>query len=894
MVLRFFVLTIAAGALMAAPPSVSVDGSSVPVRRCARIAGLADPLQAAARLAHLEPAERRRRLATLLRADLAGRARPVLARLATDRATDVRALWAAGVVCASAPETTWEAVGRLEEVAAVFADPPRLEAGIADAGPGEPNPAVPPEAPLVALHVPELWERGFFGQEVVVALIDTGVDMAHPDLAHAIWTNPGEIPDNGVDDDGNGYVDDVRGWDFASNDNDPSDSAGHGTNAAGLIAGNGSSGSQTGAAPGVRLMVIRRGTTQAALWESSQYALDNGARIISQSTSWKWSFTPDYASWRRQTDTELAFGVIHVNSGGNTGLDSSGTEPVPYNVAAPANAPPPWHVPEQTPQAGVSSVLGIGNVRADSHVIDERSPWGPSEWTDIALHVDPTWPWPMPPEYQDYPVWDGSPGLGKPDLVAPGEGSLTTALGGGYAVFGGTSAATPRVAAVLALLVSAVPEASPAELARAVLTTARDLGPPGRDERHGMGMPDAEAALAALGPPLSVTAVTVVDPGPPRGDGDGAADEGEIVRLALTVENTGSAPLDDVELHLLEGPGARPRDRLARLGTLPGLSSATSSAGDLSVELLPGTCGAFLALPVELRAGGTRRIETLHLPVGTETRTALIDADFESPAGFVTGGDATGGAFVREDPVGTTEAGVPANPEDDSTPDPGTLCWVTGNGPVDPAAADVDGGTATLSSPPVDATGYGEVDLIYRRWFHGSDVEAADRFRVEARPDDGAAWVLLEEIAAGEPRWRRRRIVLSDLLVPGAATALRFAVTDGAGDTVVEGAVDDLLLEGVDLACTVWSIPTDPAPADPGPTLRLAPLAGRHVEMSWASPPGGDPPWGYRVRGSAAPDGPFADDGLPTRAPWIEVDGLLGLAPGAARFYLVESLGDAP
>ena len=138
------------------------------------------------------------------------------------------------------------------------------------------------------IDAPEAWATQT-GNNVLVAVIDTGVDYNHPDLAANIWTNPGEIAGNGLDDDGNGYVDDIHGWDFAYDDNDPMDVAGHGTHCAGTIAavGNNSRG-VTGVNWSARIMALKflddsgSGWTTDAL-EALQYAVLMDAQLTSNS-----------------------------------------------------------------------------------------------------------------------------------------------------------------------------------------------------------------------------------------------------------------------------------------------------------------------------------------------------------------------------------------------------------------------------------------------------------------------------------------------------------------------------------------------------------------------------------------------------------------------------------
>jgi len=182
--------------------------------------------------------------------------------------------------------------------------------------------------------------------DVVVAVIDTGVDYSHPDMADNMWVNPGEIPGNGIDDDGNGYVDDVHGYDFVYNDPDPDDVYGHGTHCAGTIAAVGNNatgivGIASGNTNKVKIMALKGlgddgSGSVVGLANAVVYAVDNGANITSNS----WG---GFGSSQTLTDvfSNYAYnsgGVISVAAAGNSNMDVEGFFPasIPTVVAVAA------------------------------------------------------------------------------------------------------------------------------------------------------------------------------------------------------------------------------------------------------------------------------------------------------------------------------------------------------------------------------------------------------------------------------------------------------------------------------------------------------------------------------------------------------------------------------
>ena len=177
------------------------------------------------------------------------------------------------------------------------------------------------------------WDLETGSPDVIVAVVDSGIDAAHPDLAANIWTNPGEI-ENGLDDDGNGYIDDIQGWDFVENDNQPVDSHGHGTHVAGIIGAVGDNGTGiVGVNWAVSIMPLRfitaadYGTTADAI-EAIEYADENGADVINL----RWG-GPNYSQALK--DAIDAADALVVCAAGNEGneLDVTPTYPASYDSA---------------------------------------------------------------------------------------------------------------------------------------------------------------------------------------------------------------------------------------------------------------------------------------------------------------------------------------------------------------------------------------------------------------------------------------------------------------------------------------------------------------------------------------------------------------------------------
>ncbi len=188
--------------------------------------------------------------------------------------------------------------------------------------------------PGADLDAERAWQITEGGPDTIVAVIDTGVNYCHPDIEANLWTNPFEIPDNGLDDDGNGLIDDVHGWDFADHDPIPMDASGHGTHVAGIIAAEGNNGTGVaGVAWRVRIMPLRfmnafdTGSTADAI-AAIEYAEAAGVRIINCS----WGST-GYSISLRETMADSR--ALFICAAGNAGSNNDTSKFYPAGFALP-------------------------------------------------------------------------------------------------------------------------------------------------------------------------------------------------------------------------------------------------------------------------------------------------------------------------------------------------------------------------------------------------------------------------------------------------------------------------------------------------------------------------------------------------------------------------------
>jgi subtilisin family serine protease len=319
---------------------------------------------------------------------------------------------------------SWSAVGQTASV-------------IGDDDSSGPRPAKPPRLPrrerrdpllqkvwsLAQVNVEGAWKTNSGSASVLVANIDSGIDYNHQDLINNIWRHPSEVADDGIDNDGNGFVDDTLGWDFVNSDNRPWDDNGHGTHTAGTIGATGGNGvGLSGVAKKVSLLPLKflsasgEGTTENAV-RAIRYAVAAGAQILSNSWGGE--------TYSRALEDAIAFadsqGVLFVAAAGN---DASDNDSLPMYPAA-------YNLP---------NVLAVAA----------------TDRTDALA------------DFSNF-------GYSSVHLAAPGDFIWSTTPGDKYSVMSGTSMACPMVAGAAALLKSVRSDLNPPEIIDILLDSSDKL-----------------------------------------------------------------------------------------------------------------------------------------------------------------------------------------------------------------------------------------------------------------------------------------------------------------------------------------------------------------------------------------------------------------------------------
>ena len=381
---------------------------------------------------------------------------------------------------------------------------------------------------LGTIHAKEAWELFRGDSTIVIGIIDTGVNFTHPDLAAHIWTNPNEIPGNGVDDDGNGVVDDINGYDFADNDNDPTPSTTvvvgpsyHGTTTAGIAAA--VTDNVTGIASpsfNARIMAVKTSNDDdenqyvVAGYEGIEYAAFNGAHIINC------SFGGPGASNYEQAIIEdaIALGALIVAAAGNEDIETE---------AYPASYP------------GVLSVAA-------------------TDQNDLKSNFS----------NYDYSI----------DLSAPGV-SMYTTLNEGYAYANGTSYSAPLVSSVAALVMGYYPEWTGLQVGEQVRVSSVSYNNPPAyyEEKLGRGIVDAYRALTLVSPSIRIADYSFTEGA--GSNGDGIFDPGEQIRLQFSLINY-LEPASNILLTVqTDHPDVSVTDGEFAAGSL-GMLEQVSNAGD--------------------------------------------------------------------------------------------------------------------------------------------------------------------------------------------------------------------------------------------------------------------------------------------------------------------------
>lgn len=366
-----------------------------------------------------------------------------------------------GVVCA---EPNWLVT------AAAVSDDPQYTAGSLWGMYGDDQPAASGPSGTTnqfGSQAEEAWAAGHTGsRSVVVGIVDEGIDVSHPDLRDNIWVNPFETPGDGIDNDGNGYVDDVNGWDFFNNDNTVYDTSvsgedSHGTHVAGTIGGEGGNAIGVAGVSWNVTMISTKflgpggGSTANAI-KALDYLTDlktrHGINLVASNNSWGGG---GYSSALHSAIIRAAkANILFVAAAGNASQNNDATANYPSNYSTLQSV-------GSTTAASYEGVIAVAALTSSGGLAS----------------------------YSNY-------GATTVDIGAPGSAIVSTLPGGTYGSLSGTSMATPHVTGAVALYAAAYPTASAAAIRSAILSTAQPTASLANRTVTG-GRLDVAAALAA-------------------------------------------------------------------------------------------------------------------------------------------------------------------------------------------------------------------------------------------------------------------------------------------------------------------------------------------------------------------------------------------------------------
>ena len=375
---------------------------------------------------------------------------------------------------------------------------------------------------VTQVNADKVWNLGYTGQGVVVAVVDSGVNYNHLDLADHLWDGGDAYPNHG--------------YDFMDVDNDPMDYLGHGTHCAGTVCGDGTAGSQTGMAPDATLMCVKvtddyGGSSAAVACNGMQWAVEQGCDLFSMSMGWIDATLTERTLFRNTCAAILDAGVVGAIAAGNYG-NMLHTCPIPNNVGTPGSCPPPYMDEVQGENSGgLSCSVCVGAVDYDDEAAYFTSQ-GPVTWLDT--------------DFGDYPY---NPGIGliRPDVCAPGFDvkSLDYQSNTDYAIMSGTSMATPCVAGCMALMLSKDVNLMPSDVCRMLEESALRLAT-GKSNIYGYGRVDVMAAIQ----PSIVQYNAHFAINDETGNHNGHLNPGESVMMSVALVNTASDPVSNVTLAL--------------------------------------------------------------------------------------------------------------------------------------------------------------------------------------------------------------------------------------------------------------------------------------------------------------------------------------------------------